>query len=252
MAGTAATAQQKPPAQQQQRGNTVLGRVAICIVVCQILLVVLASLVFSPPVSFLGTRLSLLAPFVHQVDLTQLHQVYHERYEEVFAAGGQKDLLFDWTQPVPHWLYHLVERFAQWIEIDLPASILPAPLHLMHVMQGPARMQVMRAVVLLGVPDLLADRVLSLSDLYDSVRANAAGQAQTMREGLLLKEGEPLPGLEHMPIGKLERLMHYALTFGYFSEVGYVGSHIYTNNAQSAVLRKDHPNSQCKERVHTL
>lgn len=233
--------------------SPLLGRVALVIVGVQLVVGLLAALLCWPPTAFLANQpLSLRPPYAHLTH-ERLHEMYADEATRAAVFGGHRDSFVDWTgasaMTIPHWLYHLVvERGAQMVEIDAPARIIPPPLHLMHVMQGPARMQVLRAIVLLGIPNLLADRVLSLADLFTAVRANETQQAKTMREGLLLAKDEPLPAFSSMPIGKLERLMHYALTFGYFAEVAYTGSHLYVHNAQSAILRDDHPNSQSRAR----
>jgi len=113
-------------------------------------------------------------------------------------------------------------------------------------MQGPAQLQVLRALVLLGVPDVLADRVLSLKDLHAAVLANEAKQEPMLRAGLTLEASDSLPRFTDLPLGKLERLMSFAISIGYFDEVSYRGSHIYVHNDASVVLRKDHPNSQAR------
>jgi hypothetical protein len=128
--------------------------------------------------------------------------------------------------------------------VQLPATVVPAPLHLLHLMQGPAQLQVLRTLTLLGVPDVLADRVLNLQDLHAAVIANAPKQEEMLRAGLVLDADAPLPSIAQLPMSKLERLMSFALSIGYFDEVSYRGSHIYVHNALSVVLRKDHPNSQ--------
>lgn len=130
------------------------------------------------------------------------------------------------------------------IAVTLPAKIVPPPLHLVHLLQGPAQLQVLRTLVLLGVPDVLADKVLNLNDLHAALLANEAKQAPLLRAGLMLDASDAaLPRFSELPLGKLERLMSFALSIGYFDEVSYRGSHIYVHNAQSVVLRKDHPNS---------
>ena len=135
--------------------------------------------------------------------------------------------------------------------MTLPSKLVPAPLHLVHLMQGPAQLQVLRTLVMLGVPDVLADKVLNLNDLHAALLANEAKQAPLMRAGLMLESADaPLPRFSELPLGKLERLMSFALSIGYFDEVSYRGSHIYVHNAQSVVLRKDHPNSQTGNTQH--
>jgi len=170
--------------------------------------------------------LSLRNPF-SQIDPAKLHTLYDspKERERAFGVSSYRDAMFDWGKlSPPAWLYPYLERAVQFVEVGLPSLVVPAPMHLLHVIAGPSRAQVLRTVVLFGIPDLLADRVCSLRELHALLTdpAHAVRQEAALRSGMLPNERNELqlPSFARMPLGKLERLMQAALAFGYFTEAG--------------------------------
>lgn len=182
-----------------------------------------------------------------------VQELYHDpnTYGSIFE--GHKDRIVDWSIPTPNWVWVIGEKLMHFVEVTLPSRVVPPPAHLVHLLQGPAQIQLLRTIVLLGIPDLLADRVVSLRDMHRILKSaeHQTSQASILRSGLMSQDVDtPLPKFDTLPLSKLERLMSFALSIGYFEEVSYRGSHIYVHNAQSVILRTDHPNSQ-QPNTHT-
>jgi len=196
---------------------------------------------FHPPSPF-GSRLSIRHSHVH-LPFWGVRQLYRENYNAAF--GQHRDDMTDWSDPPPSWAWNSLERLVEAVEVTIPAAIVPPPLHLLHLLQGPAQIQVLRVLALLGVADALANKVLTLEDLHAIItsKEHQARQTEALRAGASTDPSAPVPSLSSLPISKLERLMTYAMTLGYFNEVGMGGSRLYVNSRLSAVLRKDHPNN---------
>lgn len=211
------------------------------------LLVGLCVLLFSPPCWLIPSPLSLHHPYC-QLPRWHLQELYHTPSTNQVLFAGHKDPMRDWTPDpsLPASLYRGLEALTEFVGVTLPAKVVPPPLHLVHLMQGPARLQVLRTLVLLGVPDVLADKVLSLRDLHAAVLANEHKQLEVLRAGIVADADEDvtasLPPFSSLPLGKLERLMNFALSLGFFDELSAQGSRIYVHNSLSVVLRSDHPN----------
>jgi hypothetical protein len=202
--------------------------------------------VLYPPFNLWHSPLTIKYPY-SSLPIWGLQEIYHDPIAHSATFSDHKDHVVDWSTPPPGFLFRIAEWIVNYVEVLLPARVVPAPLHLMALLQGPGQLQVLRTITLLGIPELLKDRVLSLRDLHALLLSpqHQATQEKTLREGIYLKNSnDTLPKFNDLPLAKLERLMSFALSIGYFEEVSYRGSHIYVHNHQSVILRSDHPNSQ--------